>query len=250
MRKILIGVLIVILIAGIGLTIANGINLGNIQISSIKQLGEKDKEIEKDIQNLKQMKEVTLSKTMDEIEESAKELKSKREEYALLINDNEAGEINALITAEKYQVEYLWVKLGNYATKNGITLKLNILNSTTGLEGVYNLEFTLNGKYAGITEFIYEIENDETLGFRIYNFKLVPTIDINTESKQNNNENGTNTEMLTATFTVKEVSIDIPKQQLTKNEETIKNSNTNSEKNTTDDTTNSVTNEITNNTVQ
>lgn len=41
MRKLLIGVLIVILIAGIGLTLTNGIALGKFQISSIKQLARK-----------------------------------------------------------------------------------------------------------------------------------------------------------------------------------------------------------------
>ena len=41
MRKILFGVLIVILIAGIALALKNGIALGGVQISSIQQLARK-----------------------------------------------------------------------------------------------------------------------------------------------------------------------------------------------------------------
>ena len=58
---------------------------------------------------------------------------------------------------------------------------------------LYNLDFSIQGKYAHITTFITNIENDSKLSFRIYNFKLVPgSDDIN----------------LKATFTVKDVNID------------------------------------------
>lgn len=233
MRKIMIGTLILILIVGIALTVTNGISLGNIQISSVKQLEEKDREIEQDMQKLKQMKEVTFSTTIDELTESSKQLKSKREEYASLLANANEDDATAFITAEKYQVEYLWVKLGNYATENGITLKLNILKNTTGIDGVYNLEFTLNGKYAGITEFIYQIENDDTLGFKIDKFALVPSDYISTnESKNDDSEQKVDTEVLTATFTVKEVYIDIPSDQMVESLNTTQETTVTTENNT------------------
>jgi len=220
MKKIFIGVLIIVLIAVIAFTLISGIALGNVQISSLQQLAAKDKKIEEDMYNLKQMKEVTFTETIDELTKNASKLKSKREEYASLVTDSTEDEIGAIITAEKYEIEYLWVKLGNYATKNGITLKLNVLNSTTQLEDVYNLEFILNGKYAGITEFIYQIENDSTLGFKIEKFSLTPTsttqndANANSETKKTQSSTAVDTETLTAKFTVKEIQIDIPEQQV------------------------------------
>lgn len=182
--------------------------------------------------SLKQAKEMNFSGDMEELVKAAKELKSKREEYASLVNNSTEGEVSAIVTSEKYKMEYLWVKLGNYATKNGVTLKLNVLNGTTGLDGMYNLEFIINGKYAGITEFVYEVENDSTLGFKIDNFSLTPTAFAQSNNNTNtNNTNNTNTtsnntaknpkvdtEILTATFTVKDVAIEISKEQVTSNQ--------------------------------
>lgn len=258
MRKILIGVLIVVLIASIAFTLINGIAIGNVQISSIKQLAEKDKELEDNIRNLKNMKEVTFSDSIEQLEQENKRLKSKREEYSALINNAE-GEVANIISAEKYQIEYLWVKLGNYATKNGVTLKLNILNSSTGVSGVYDLSFTLNGGYAGITEYIYEIENDYTLGFKIEKFLLVPGGATKSDSKENENkenenkenenkekQENTNTDILTATFTVKDIEIDIPAGQISnvtnelKDNVTLNNENTETQ-NTVDSASNTIT---------
>lgn len=245
MRKILIAVLIIILVAGIGLTLVNGITLGKIQISSIRQLAEKDKKLEEDLYSLQQMQKVKFPETIDELNQSAKDLKNKREEYSSFVTDSTESEMDAVVTAQKYEVEYLWVKLGNYATKNGVTLKLNILNPSTGMEGMYNLQFTLNGKYAGITEFIYEIENDSTLGFKIDNFSLTPTVVAKDKDNKDNTKNQTadnqtvDTDTLTATFTVKEVSIDISTQQVTpdsKNETEQESQQTNTTNTTVDNT--------------
>lgn len=227
MRKILIGVLIIILIAGITFTLISGIALGSIQISSMQQLATKDKEIEDDISKLKSMKEETFSNAMDELIKETQRLKNNREEYAALVNAAAEENFDAIVTSEKYQIEYLWVKLGNYATKNGVTLKLNVLNNSKGLSGVYDLQFAINGKYVGITEFVYEIENDSTLGFRIEEFLLVPgtlaqsstTQDKDTDNKNTNTTNdtetvaSTTTDILTATFIVRDIEIDISSQQ-------------------------------------
>lgn len=255
MRKILIGVLIVVLIASIAFTLINGIAIGNVQISSIKQLAEKDKELEDNIRNLKNMKEVTFSDSIKQLEQENKKLKSKREEYAALINNAE-GEVANIISAEKYQIEYLWVKLGNYATKNGVTLKLNILNSSTGVSGVYDLSFTLNGGYAEITEYIYEIENDSTLGFKIEKFLLVPGGATQSDSKENENKENenkekqentnTNTDTLTATFTVKDIEIDIPAGKISNVTNELKdNVSSNNENTETQNTVDSASNTIT-----
>ena len=48
-------------------------------------------------------------------------------------------------------------------------------SGSTGAEGYYNLNFTVNGGYVQIEDFVSSIENDSTLGFKIEEFKMAPS---------------------------------------------------------------------------
>ena len=71
---------------------------------------------------------------------------------------------------EKYKIEYLWGIIGNYADDEGVDVNLDI--KETSIDDTYNINFTLNGSYLGITDFLYDIENDDELNYRINNFKI------------------------------------------------------------------------------
>lgn len=222
MRKILIGALIIILIACAGFILFKGFRIGNFEVSSIMGLSEKNKSLDDSISNLKQMKEVKFAQSNDELQQATSNLKLQKEQYASLIGASSEEDISSAIQTEKYEVEYLWVKLGNHATKNGITLKMDITKGTSLENKKYNLVFTATGSYINVTEFVYQIENDSTLGFKIENFKLLPSGGTTTTTANNNNNNdNTNTtannttttssdvQNLVATFTVKDVYIDL-----------------------------------------
>lgn len=90
---------------------------------------------------------------------------------------------------------------------------------------MYDLQFTLIGNYVSITDFIYDIENDEQLKFEIKNFSILTQANAtattnktntvtNTTTNTNTNKNTTTTTtksddgtMLQATFTVENVGI-------------------------------------------
>ena len=216
MRKILIVVLIVILITCAGFTLFKGFKIGNIEISSIMGLADKSKQLDTSISELKQMREVSFSESIDNLEKSTKELADQKQQYASLVGTTPDTEIMSAIQSERYEVEYLWVKLGNHATKNGITLKMDITNGGATENKLYNLKFTATGNYANVTEFIYEVENDSTLGFKIENFSLLPSgTTAKTDNNNNNETANTNTtsdvQNLLATFLVKNVYIDLDK---------------------------------------
>ncbi len=93
---------------------------------------------------------------------------------------------------QEYKVETLWVKLGTYATTEGVILQMDIKGSSTGGSGRYDLSFRVNGSYIGITDFISDIENDSMLGFKIEEFKI--------------NQDSSETDLV-ATFTCKNIAI-------------------------------------------
>ena len=94
-------------------------------------------------------------------------------------------------------MEFLWEKVGSYATKEGVTLKMDV--TSTGLNNKYTLNFTTSGSYVGVISYIYSLENDSELAFRIENFKMVSG-----GSSTQASSSGT----VTGTFSVNNVSIE------------------------------------------
>lgn len=231
MRKYLISVLIGIIIILLAVALIKGIKIGNFQIKSISMIKEDSENLEQEIEQINQKQSVTYKSLNDEVEAKANELKKQKENYADLILYNSEDETSGLNLYEKYEIEYLWTKLGNYATDNSLTMKLEVTNSATGAEKSYNLNFTLNGEYVSIIDCISQIEDDSTLGFKIENFKMVQADD------------GT----IQATFTVKNVTIDNI-DTTTVQDENQNTNNTNTTNNTTNNTINN-TSSNTNNTL-
>ena len=89
----------------------------------------------------------------------------------------------------------------------------------TGVANKNRLDFTATGSYVGIRNFVYSLEEDEDLNFRIENFKLTT---------------GTSAENLSGTFTVNDIGI---KQETTSTNVSSGN-NTNNNSNTTTNTNN------------
>ena len=225
MRKYLIITLIVIFIILIGTSVVEGFEIAGFNILSISNIMEESQNLDTRIEKINEKNVKDYKSLEDDLETKSKELKKQKENYAdiILFNSEEGQAINNLY--EKYEIEYLWTKLGNYATKNHLTMKLEVTNGTRGVEGMYNLNFTLNGEYVSIIDCIKGIEDDSTLGFKIENFSLTK------------GENG-----LQAIFTVKDVTINKIEQNTNTSTSTTQNSNTNTTNNTTNNTNNVNTN--------
>lgn len=222
MRKILIMVLIIILLITGYLLLFKGLNVFSFSIASIWQIKDKSDNLDGKLQQVSTLTSTTYPKAIADLNDSTKQLLMEKDNYADLVTYSSNEDVNAASQLEKYEVEYLWTKIGNHATKNEVTLKLDIKTSTTGASSQYDLNFIATGKYASISEFIASMEDDSSLGFKIEEFKLNPS----TES----------TEILQATFTVRDVAINIQNIATT----STTGNTTNSITNTTQTNTNTV----------
>ena len=92
---------------------------------------------------------------------------------------------------KNYKIERLWIALENYAKNENVELKLEVVDAAS--KGLYDLNITVAGEYIGITDFIYDIEKDDTLGFKILNFKLTPYVATTTTNNDTNNNTTSNT---------------------------------------------------------
>ena len=59
---------------------------------------------------------------------------------------------------EKYEIETLWVRLGNHATSQGVVMQMDVIKGNSSTQDMYNLKFTATGSYISITDFISAIE--------------------------------------------------------------------------------------------
>lgn len=175
MKKVLMVVLIGLLIA-LGIYIAlNGFQIGNVEVLSYQGIVERNKKLDEKIQESSKLAEKDFKQIVNEVKENSKKLEQQKKEYEDMTLVSTEGGVQAANQIERYEVETLWVKLGNYATSEGAIMRMDIVKGSENAEDTYNLKFTVNGSYISITDFISDIENDTTLGFKIEEFKMAPS---------------------------------------------------------------------------
>lgn len=242
MKKILMGILIAFLLLITFFMLTGRIKIGEWKILGIEDIKNENEKLDNKIEDISKLTSVTYPQKYKELETAQKKLLQSKQDYEDKLAYSTESEIESANRLENYNIEFLWNKIGTYATKQGIGLKLEIQNGST--QGLKNIIFSATGKYIPITDFIYSIEDDDELGFSIENFKLVP-----------NTEDGS---VLLATFKVTDIAINIKELATTREEDanaditsTTTNTNNSTSNNTTNTntTSNTITNNTSNNTV-
>lgn len=235
MRKILFAILAIVLLIFTGFVIYRGTNIGKFEIWGIKQINEENDVIDQKNADLATLVNVSYPEAISKLNNSGEVMEENKKEYeeqATMISSSK------YLQKEKYKLEFLWTKIGNYAKDNKVTPKMQVTNGST--KEVYNLIITAVGRYSNVASFIYAIENDSRLGFKIEDFKMTSA---NTEAE------GNGSHYVQGTFTCKEIRIDL-KSLDNENDEgkdddkdnNTNNSNTNNTTNTTNSTTANTTN--------
>lgn len=172
MRKILLGIIIVLLIIlGVNI-VTKGITPFNFKIQSLGQIDEASKELKTDIEGVNRQIETEYPKKLEELTTANNNMQKVKKEYLEYVNKSSNEQIIAAKTLKSYAIEFLWTKLGTHAREEGVNLTFEI--GSGGSSGGSTLDFTVDGSYIAITNFIYAVENDSDLDFRIQNFKLLP----------------------------------------------------------------------------
>ncbi len=224
MKKLLILILIGLLLALSIFIVLQGVNIGSVEILGIRQIQDKSAELDTKIQEAARLVEKTYEQAVSDVNTNAKKLEEEKKNYEDMTTISEDSDVEAANQLERYEIETLWVRLGNHATTQGVVMQMDVLPSTSGAANTYNLRFTATGSYISITDFISAIENDSTLGFKIEEFKMQPS--------------GSD---LQATFVCKdiaiaEVSATTTETNNTNNTNSTNNSNTSNTTNTTSTT--------------
>lgn len=234
MKKILLTILIILLAILAYFAIANGIKIGSFEILSVAQIQEKNENLDKNIETLNGLITKSFPQKMQEIKQATESLQTAKTAYLDKTTSYTDEQILAATQEEQYDIEFLWTTVGGHATDKGVNIRMEIVNGDTA--GISDLNFTVQGSYIAITDFIYAVEEDEDLNFRVKNFKMVPS----------------SGDILQATFKVKNVKIIGNTSTATVNQTTTQTNNTNTTDTSTTNTntTNTNTQQSTDNTQQ
>lgn len=209
MKKLLISIIILILGVIAYFTVFRGLSVFGIEISSIQGIKEMNQELDKEIKTASQKTSQDYPVATQKMETSIKNLKIAKEEYETKIKSLSEEEEESVFNPqiETYKIEYLWTIVGNYAKDRNILLTLDVEQGNG--QDVYNIEFTLVGDYVNITDFIYDVENDDELNFYISDFKITPNSEVakTEEDGEEKTQVTTDTSKLKATFSVNDIGI-------------------------------------------
>lgn len=175
MKKLLILILIALLLTLSIFVIIQGVHIGNFEILGIKGIQEKNSKLDAKIQEAGKLAEKDYKQAISDVTTNAQKLKEEKKNYEDITSISQDGDIQSANQIEKYEIETLWVKLGNHATSQGVIMQMDVIKENDSAQDVYNLRFTATGSYISITDFISAIENDTTLGFKIEEFKMNPS---------------------------------------------------------------------------
>ena len=240
MRKILFSIILGVLVILTILLIVNGVSFKNSEVYGVRKIQEENDNIDTKNSQLFTLVSQGYPEAAAKVEAASKEMQDTKEQYeekAKLLGDSKY-----YMQTEEYKIEFLWTKLGNYANDENVEIKIDVSNSS--LSGRYNLNFEVVGKYTDVTQFIYDVENDSKLGFKIENFNM-KSAEISTSTTE---EKTNTTYGVIGKFSCKDIRIDIGTTANSKAVSDNINDATNTESTNTTNTTN--TTNATSNTVE
>jgi hypothetical protein len=188
LRKILLGIVLIITILLCYNTAVNGLTIGNFKIPSYAEVEDENTNLETKISELTRKNTTDFESASKALDKAIKDYKLAKENYeavAPTLENMTTSEIEVDLGIKPYDVEYLLVKVGNYATDQDLNITFNIIKS--GTEGVAtgdtnsnakeyyvmaDIQFILEGEYNNIIEFMYSIEGDDELRFEINDFQM------------------------------------------------------------------------------
>lgn len=234
MKKLLIGIIIVLILVLTGITIVKGFQIGSVEILGIMNIKDENEKLDTTVKKATKLASTDYQQKIDELNSALKKLESEKTSYEDLVNVSTESQVESANQIYNNTIDFLWVRIENHAKSEGVKMKMLVTRSSSGAENVYDLNFTATGTYTGIEEFVTGIEDDSKLGFKIENFSMV--------ASSNNGEE------VEATFVCKNITIKgLSNSTVTTTTTQVDTTNTNTTNTNSTDTNSSDTNSIQNN---
>lgn len=205
MRKIiLIGVLIITILFSM-LCVINGLS-GPIKINSFKEIQEKNDLITQKLNELTTLKSENFKIAESDLKKAITEHDSNYKVYEQVAGTKTEEEKQKALLGQAYDLEYIWVTLGTYASESKCDLTLELSKNQNESEDttaeVCDLKIQVVGAYTGVINFIERVSTDNDLKIIPENLKMYSeyrTVQL-VDEESNETEEGTKKLMLVTEF--------------------------------------------------
>lgn len=198
-------VVLILLLLLVTFMLINDSEVLGIKVSSIKTLLGLNEKINEATENYETEK-TNYNSTIKKLETAKDEYAKEKTKYDA-ISQETIEMIKQAIKKEQYNIEYMWIKLGNYAKTNNLSIvlvepggsgsssqeskvsdetsKSSVESSSDTKENIEKtstnspitsssdtLKVEITGNYLNISDFIYEVESDTELRFKLDNISM------------------------------------------------------------------------------
>lgn len=177
------------------------LDLSILEFSSINGVIAKREELLK-LESELQVAEKRYEESKKILSSSQSSFKSAKNKYEA-ISDETINLIKEATTEENYDIEYMWIRLGNYAMTNNLSISMvepggnttsttpiettkapEVTDATQNVEEQPNsvtnnstnsdtlLTIVVEGSYLNMSDFVFEVENDKELRFKLDNIEI------------------------------------------------------------------------------
>lgn len=167
-----LGLLIVscLFIFGIYNVYKNGLTIGSIDAINYQTIKNRNDTLNTKISELDKLnKEKYKNEGNTKLQSAQSQFNKAKTTYDTLAASASQSEIAEANKREEYLLDYLWIKIGNYANANNIKV---LIDPNSQMPTV---DFDVSGPYISVINFIYDLENDKELNFNIDNITMQAT---------------------------------------------------------------------------
>lgn len=161
---------LILLITGITYVTIQTVSLGDIKALSIEDMKAKDTELKTATAELDVAK-IQFDAANNNLEAAKKSYNAAKNAYNN-ISEDKINTIKEATKEEHYYIDWLWIVLGGYADSNHLVL--SVIDPRQGSEASAKgtVKIKLVGRYSDITDFVFEVENDNDLKFKLDNMLM------------------------------------------------------------------------------
>ena len=176
MRKLILSGILVFTLILTFVCVKSGMAVGPIKIYGYKDIKTQSQTTNQKMNELTKVKSEGYATTEANLQRTVKKHLEVKSTYEKVSSTKTEEQKQRAILGQDYDLSFLWVELGNYATKNNCDLTLEISQEKDSSDDenyiLCDLKFKIVSGYDGITSFIEDISKDIDLGFIPENLKL------------------------------------------------------------------------------
>lgn len=172
MKNILLITIDALILVIMVICMVNGLHIGPLYVPSFQDIANYSQDLNSAISEANQ-KAQDYDGKLATIKKDIEKMTKAKKAYLDLLTISTDSEIQRALQTRTYYIEYLWEKVNLHASEEGVTVKMEITDSSLGDKKHKNLNFSVVGTYTALTNFISELENDSELEFTIDNFDMI-----------------------------------------------------------------------------